>query len=947
MDQGTAEVRAKVGRAGSAGLVLAPSNPFSQARLSLKTGVVASEISFIDLYIRPFAGDRGQKEELIDVDSARVGFFKTDNKQQGALWIFNGDGKGGGLWLETGLRLPVNPQSGQCPDWHRLTIRADAKHQVWDLFLDGQWAAAGMGFQEPRVVGEATCIFMGDRRGQLALDDLLVSPSNPLTPDADADGLSDALEQSLGMNPQADDRALDGDGDGQSNLEAALAKLSLQAPAKPLAADAVQPVAVTLSRGSALVSEPVEVSVKLSGPVHELRYTLDGADPSEPPLPLGTSILNSRNTPSRTLPTDGSQGITVKDSAVLRVAALSAKGEVLGTACAAYLFPAEIAKFERPEGFPPQLFQSTVPVPLRYGSPVVGDKTVDAAAVDAALRAAPIVVLATSPDGWFHEASGVYAANATKLKSQVEVLVFAQGGKAVPKAITSAAVALSGEASLDHFITPKHSLRLKWTSPLGGAENDGALPAGSELLLRHPTHDSWVQNGERSRRRGGLYFADAFASAALERAGHASLSHHWVHVFLNGAYWGVYDAVEQVSPATTAVLLKGEKHGPVGAIFGQAARWNVLIAKLKSLYQLMQQGVATGDQWDEAAAQIDQDNLIDYILINIWMGTTDWPMKNFLITQAQPHAPFRFLSWDAEMALRGPQPGVSHPLTRVREAPDGPAAAFTRLAAWRPFRQRILTRARALFTAAGALSAESGQSALRAHAAAFRPLAAIEAARWTAQFDITDPSVLPAWEARVTALTDNYAAAHSASTLKDIESWMEQYDLAEKAAAARHLAASLRPQGPPAMVMPVAVVITDADADGLSDAWELQHKLDPNNPADAAMDSDKDGFSNREEYSLGLDPNKKNKPEDHLPPPETTVFTEMDESMIREGKAVERPSRNRGPRPPGTTGPRPPARPTPRLPRPPGTGDPSYPTPLLPPTLPSPNQARLSPTPLF
>jgi hypothetical protein len=46
----------------------------------------------------------------------------------------------------------------------------------------------------------------------------------------------------------------------------------------------------------------------------------------------------------------------------------------------------------------------------------------------------------------------------------------------------------------------------------------------------------------------------------------------------------------------------------------------------------------------------------------------------------------------------------------------------------------------------------------------------------------------------------------------------------------------------------------DTDGDGLPDAWEIQHGLDPNNPADAAQDPDKDGFTNLQEYQGGSDP---------------------------------------------------------------------------------------------
>ncbi len=46
----------------------------------------------------------------------------------------------------------------------------------------------------------------------------------------------------------------------------------------------------------------------------------------------------------------------------------------------------------------------------------------------------------------------------------------------------------------------------------------------------------------------------------------------------------------------------------------------------------------------------------------------------------------------------------------------------------------------------------------------------------------------------------------------------------------------------------------DSDADGIADAWEFAHGLNPNDPADAAKDLDGDGLTNLQEYLAGTDP---------------------------------------------------------------------------------------------
>ena len=77
-------------------------------------------------------------------------------------------------------------------NWTRLTVREDLTTQTWDLWADGALLAAGLGFQYPPDAGLSHFFVLGDTRQPILLDDVSLSPFNPLGPDADSDGILDA-----------------------------------------------------------------------------------------------------------------------------------------------------------------------------------------------------------------------------------------------------------------------------------------------------------------------------------------------------------------------------------------------------------------------------------------------------------------------------------------------------------------------------------------------------------------------------------------------------------------------------------------------------------------------------------------------------------------------------------------------------------------------------------
>lgn len=878
VDQGRAEVAAGEGRDGTAGLVLVPLEPFSQARLSLKYPEGPEDgVSFVDLYVRPVAGAAESREEIIDVNSARIGLFRTEDPKLAAVWVFDAAAPDGGQWLRTGAVLPVDESTGRSTGWHRLTLREDAVRQSWDVWVDGRWAAANVGFEEPRRNGQAVYIFMGDRKDVIALDDLSISAFNPLAADADRDGLPDILEIALGSDPAKDDRDEEISGDGVSNLaRAAVAGDSVVLARKAVPAAAMAAPAISL--GSGLLDKPALATLSAAGG-GEIFYTLDGTDPR-----LGGLKARKYEAP-----------LEISQSTVCRAAVKLADSGWGPVGSAVWIFASQVASQDRPAGWP-EAFTDTLKgnfgenrFPVPYG--MVSDGRDDfAARVEAALRVAPVVSLMVDPGSFFDGKTGIYhRAGSAAGNASAEVVVQVLEGSSPAPSPVEARVRISGESSRHHETTLKHSLRLNFDP--GAVKIPGLESTGSSVLLRHPTQDSWAVGGRwADLRPTARYYADGLADKVLADAGHPHLARRFVHVFLNNCYWGLYEAVDQVSPSgkkgadgplSADALLHGGTGLGARAVFGDVAPWALLMAQARQTAVAARDGWGTETMWDHLLAQVDVPGLIDYILVNLWLENVDWPDRNWLITER--NGKFAFLSWDAEMVM----PHQSRPrdmLKTVMESSDGPAGLFAALC-WSPaFRAAVeakLPEDGSGWFRDGAFTATAGELEN-----VLRPLLPAEVARWGAFYE-PKLDLMALWTAENAWVAGSWAPGRAEKMRKPLVAYLRNLEARTKAAAeAAARTEKEKSQGPVPFVVTLPTLADgslDSDGDGLPDAWEKAHGLNPFDPSDALGDPDGDGFSNLAEFRRKTNPSKANPAKPAHASALSGAFNRPDRPIVRHG----------------------------------------------------------------
>lgn len=221
VEQGEATVVASEGRSTSQVLEILPSDPAGRVSLSVPLPADASgggTVIYSDVWVRPGAVESSAGTEFFGAGESFTGFFRIASG--GELFIFNGDGQGGGQWLASGAAFPVSGD-GQAQDWIRLSLRQDLNARVWDLFINGSIFRANMGFWKDAETAapQTSFVFTGHTGVPLLLDDLAAGTESLLFADVDRDGLPDDWEAAQGLTAVNGGRDDDPDGDGVTNVE--------------------------------------------------------------------------------------------------------------------------------------------------------------------------------------------------------------------------------------------------------------------------------------------------------------------------------------------------------------------------------------------------------------------------------------------------------------------------------------------------------------------------------------------------------------------------------------------------------------------------------------------------------------------------------------------------------------------------------------------------------
>jgi hypothetical protein len=215
----------------------------------------------------------------------------------------------------------------------------------------------------------------------------------------------------------------------------------------------------------------------------------------------------------------------------------------------------------------------------------------------------------------------------------------------------NAGLRIQGEAGRRDYM-PKHSFRLFFRGDYGATRLDYPLfpdsPVDSfnTLVLRGGVNRSYAGRPGRDHRLA-TYTRDEWLRASQIAVSGAGSHGIFVHLYLNGLYWGLYNVVERPDASFLAAYFGGRPRdwyaaNHSGPISGSAARFEELLA--------LAQGGGFEDPERYAALQsyVDIPHFIDFIILNWYAGNSDWAHTNWYLGLRNPAGQVKLFVWDAE-----------------------------------------------------------------------------------------------------------------------------------------------------------------------------------------------------------------------------------------------------------------------------------------------------------
>jgi hypothetical protein len=400
--------------------------------------------------------------------------------------------------------------------------------------------------------------------------------------------------------------------------------------------------------------------------------------------------------------------------------------------------------------------------------------------MERALLSLPTVSLVLPPDALFGP-TGIYTNStqsgfAWERQSSVE-WISPSGGMEFQ---VDAGLRIYGGAFRGMGLTRKKSFRLSFKGEYGPTKLEfpvfdapDATTRFDTLIFRAGANDAWNNWGNVNTQ----YIVDEFMRRTQLAVGQPSAHGTFVHLYLNGLYWGLYNLTERPNASFSSTYLGGKKEEwdylnagiPQGQ--GNGTTWNAMFGLVRAglsdnaSYQKIQGNNPDGTRNPAYDDLLDVNNYVDYIFHNFWGGTGDWPWHNYYAACRRPPntTGFKFFDWDAEGAIiiwssltadvTGVSDGVAEPLKYLRQNEE--------------FRLLFGDHSHRHLFNGGAATAAASASRYKGLADLVELGVIAESARWGDQAQVT-PYTVDDWRARRDYILNTYMVQRPAIVLDQL-----------------------------------------------------------------------------------------------------------------------------------------------------------------------------------
>ncbi len=400
---------------------------------------------------------------------------------------------------------------------------------------------------------------------------------------------------------------------------------------------------VKFSQPHGFYDQPFTVTLSSDTPEAVIRYTLDGSTPTES---RGQSYTGP---------------IAINQTTFVRAAAFKPNFRSAPVSTQTYIFLDQVLRQSKnPPGFPNTWGINIVDFAGAHkDSPVPADYEMDPRIVNdprygptlqEGLKAIPTMSIVTAASNFDIYANPRMKGPSWERPASLEY--FDPNGDRQGFQI-NAGLRIQGGAGRWEFM-PKHSFRLFFRDKYGAAKlkyplfPDSPISEFDTLILRAGSDRSFAGHPDTGDQRLTTYTHDEWlrdSQAALSGVG---VHGRFVHLYLNGLYWGLYNLVERPNDAFQAAYFGGNKEdwyvvSHSGALSGESDRFNSLLALAKA------GGLAEPARYDQVQTLLDVPQFVDYLILEWYAGNTDWPQNNWYAAVQNPTGQVRYFGWDGEL----------------------------------------------------------------------------------------------------------------------------------------------------------------------------------------------------------------------------------------------------------------------------------------------------------